>query len=179
MFSMSWTFVAARASAIDSWSMAVSASAASAVTFSLDLLAVLAHLPLDHHRAVVDLPHFHLEELDQETRVGTREHHLRPLRLRVHVDDHGLDAVALGVALRARLLRPRDDPLGLAVEVDDHVAALEALHVAVLDLADLVLELVVDLLALGLAHLLVEDLLGRLRGDAPEVLGRLRHRDVH
>src|SRR2546430_10225318 len=54
--------------------------------------------------------------------------------LRVHVDDHGLDAVALRVALGARLLRPRDDSLGLAVEVDDHVAALEALHVAVLEL---------------------------------------------
>ena len=97
----------------------------------------------------------------------------------MHVDDDGLDAVALRVALGARLLAARDDPLGLAVEVDDHVAALEALDVAVFELAELVDEFVVDLLALGLADLLIEDLLGRLRGDAAEVFGGFRQRDVH
>src|ERR1051326_1925988 len=120
----------------------------------LGALARLAHGALDDNGAIVDLRHFHLEELDEQPRIGAREHDLRSLRLRVHVDDHGLDAVALRVALGARLLRARDDPLGFAVEVDDHVAALEALDVAVLQLPDLVLELVVDLLPLGLADLL-------------------------
>src|SRR5258706_356417 len=133
----------------------------------------------DDHRSVVDLRHFHLEELDEQPRIGTRENDLRPFRLRVHVDDDRLDAVALRVALGARLLRARDDPLGLAIEVDDHVPALEALDVTVLQLASLADEFVVHLLPLGLADLLVENLFGRLRGDAAEVLGGLRQRDVH
>ena len=145
----------------------------------LGALARLADGAADDDRAVVDLRHFHLEELDEQTRIGAREDDLRSFRLRVHVDDDGFDAVALRVALGARLLAARDDPLGLAIEVDDHVAALEALDVTVLELAELADEFVVDLLALGLADLLIEDLLGRLRGDAAEVFGSLRQRDVH
>ena len=94
------------------------------------------------------------------------------------VNDDGLDAVALRVALGARLLRAGDDPLGLAVEIDDHVAALEALDVAVLQLAHLAGELVVDLLPLRLAHLLIEHLLGRLGSDAAEFVGLLGQRNV-
>src|SRR5258708_1192408 len=146
---------------------------------NLGPLAGLADRALDHHRAVVDLRHFHLEEFDEQAWVGARKHHLWPLRLRVYIDDHGLDAVALRVAPAPPLLPPRDDSLGLAVEVDDHVAALEALDITVLQFAELVPELVVDLLPLGLADLLVEDLLGRLGGDASEVTGRLRQRDMH
>ena len=83
------------------------------------------------------------------------------------------DALALAVALVARLLGAGHDGLG-AAEVDDDVAALEALDGAVDDLADAVDVLVVDLLALGLADALVEHLLGRLGGDAAEALGRDR-----
>ena len=53
-------------------------------------------------------------------------------------------------------------------EVDDHVAALEALDRPVHQLADLREVLVVDVVALGLPDFLVEHLFGRLRGDAPE-----------
>ena len=86
------------------------------------------------------------------------------------LDDDAADPLALAVALVARLLGARDDGLG-AAEVDDDVAALEALDGAVDHLAGAVDVLVVDLLALGFAHPLVEDLLGGLRGDAPEPLG--------
>src|SRR5262249_47989432 len=63
-------------------------------------LARLAHRALDDHRAVVDLRHFHLEQLDQQSRSGARKPHLRALRVVVDVDDARLDPVALRVALR-------------------------------------------------------------------------------
>src|SRR5262249_34971370 len=120
-------------------------------------LGPLARLPdraLDHHRAVVDFRHFHLEEPDQEPRVRTREDELRPLRILVDVVEDRADALALPIPLRAGLLVARNDRLGLA-EVDDHVAALEALHGPVHELAELREVLVVDVVALGLANLLV------------------------
>ena len=60
------------------------------------------------------------------------------------------------------------DPLA-AAEIDDDVAVFDALDHAVDDLADPVLVLLVLPVALGLAHLLHDDLLGRLGGDAAEV----------
>src|SRR5882724_672736 len=59
-----------------------------------------------------------------------------------------------------------------AAEIDDDVAALEPTHDARDELALAVLVLVEDVLALGLAHALQDDLLGRLRGDAAEALPR-------
>ena len=56
------------------------------------------------------------------------------------------------------------DRLG-AAEVDDHVLALEALHDTRDDFALAILELVEDLFALGVADVLDEVLLGRLRRD--------------
>src|SRR5207302_2617889 len=127
----------------------------------LGALAGLAHGAADDDGAVVNLRHFHLEELDQQARIGAREDYLRSFRLRVDVDDDRFDAIALRVALGARLLAARDDSLGLAIEIDDHVAALEALHVAVFEVAELAVEFVVNHLALGLADLPLQPLLGR------------------
>src|SRR5262249_27168313 len=55
-------------------------------------------------------------------------------------------------------------------DLDDEVATLEATHGTGDELALAVLELVVDVVALGLAHALDDHLLGRLRRDAPEGL---------
>ena len=52
------------------------------------------------------------------------------------------------------------------------------LTVRVDDFADALVELGEDVLALGLAHLLEDDLLGRLRRDAAEHFGRLRELDL-
>jgi hypothetical protein len=54
-------------------------------------------------------------------------------------------------------------------EIDDDVAELDALDDAGDDLALAVLELFVLALALGVADLLEDDLLGGLRGDAAEL----------
>ena len=70
---------------------------------------------------------------------------------------------------RGTCSRTGQDRLG-AAEVDDDVAALEAAHDAGDELALAVLVLVEDVLALGLADALEDDLLGGLRGDAAERL---------
>ncbi len=98
-----------------------------------------------------------------------------PARLAVDVLDVGDDAVAGAVRLARRLLAEREHALG-AVEVDDEVVALlEAAHGALDELALAVLELVEDEVALFVADALEEDLLGGLRGDAPEGGARLLH----
>src|SRR4029078_12269688 len=56
-----------------------------------------------------------------------------------------------------------------AAEVDDDVAELDALDDAGDDLADAVLELFELALALGVADLLEDHLLGGLGGDTPEL----------
>jgi hypothetical protein len=87
----------------------------------------------------------------------------------------GHDAVAGAVALARGLLAARQHGLHAVAEVhDDVAAALEAPHHAGDDLADAVLVVVEHALALGVAHALDDDLLGRLRGDAAEALALLR-----
>ncbi len=144
----------------------------------LGAVARLADGAANHHRAVVDLRHFLLEQLDEQRRIGARQDDLRALGvLRDRLDD-GAHAVADGVVLRARLFLARNLRFD-AADFRDDVAALEALDHRVDDLADALAELAVDLLALGLAHALGDDLLGGLRGDAAELLGFLRELDLH
>lgn len=100
-----------------------------------------------------------------------RQDDLRRARGLVDVEHEGLDAVAGAVRLRGHLLAARQDRLG-AVEVHDDVALLEAPDDARDELALAVLELVERELALGVADLLDDDLLGRLRRDAAERVGR-------
>ncbi len=96
-----------------------------------------------------------------------------PAHLRAHVVDVGAHALALAEAFARQQLVAPQDRLG-AAEIDHDVAELDALDEAVDDLADAVLELVVLALALGVAHLLHDHLLGRLRGDAAEIDRRQR-----
>ena len=144
----------------------------------LGAIARLAHRAANHHGAVVDLRHFLLEQLDQQRRIRARQHDLRSLGAAVDAADHRADAVADGVVLRARLFLARQLRLD-AAELHDDVAVLEPLDDAVDDLADALAVLGVDVLALGLADLLEDHLLGGLRRDPPEVLGRPRELDLH
>ena len=65
-----------------------------------DLRAVagLAHGAADHHGAVVDFRHFLLEQLDEQRRIGARQHDLRPLGAAVDALD---DARARGRPARS------------------------------------------------------------------------------
>src|SRR5690606_12472447 len=55
-----------------------------------------------------------------------------------------------------------------ASEIDDHIAVFDALDGAVDDFADAAGIFLEHAVALGIAHLLHDDLLGRLGGDAAE-----------
>ena len=96
-----------------------------------------------------------------------------PAHFLAHVVDIGAHALALAEALARQQLVAAQDRLG-AAEIDDDVAELDALDQAVDDLADAVLVLVVLALALGVAHLLHDHLLGGLRRDAAEIDRRQR-----
>ena len=82
------------------------------------------------------------------------------------------------VAFGARLFLARQHRLD-ASDLDDQVAVLEALHRAVDHFADAIVVLGEDVLALGLAHLLEDHLLGGLRRDPAEHVGALRELDLH
>src|SRR3569832_2747250 len=97
--------------------------------------------------------------------MGAREENLRPAGFAPHVENVGADAVAVAEHLARQHLVTADDGLA-ASEIDDHAAILDALDDAVDDGADAVLEFLILPVTLGLAHLLYDDLLGRLRGDA-------------
>ncbi len=105
--------------------------------------------------------------------MGARQENLRPALLAADVVDVGADAVAVAEGLARDELVAAHDALA-AAEIDDDVAVLDALDLAVDDLADAILELLVLAVALGVAHLLDDDLLGGLRRDAAEVHGRQR-----
>ena len=144
------------------------------VRLDRDLRAVarLARDAADLDETVGDLGNLELEQRLDQLRVAARQDHLRALRARPHLGDHGLDPRALLVALAVDLLGARQQCLD-AAEVDEHVVAVaRLLHDAGHDLALPVDVLVVHHRALGLADALLDDLLGRHRGDAPEALRR-------
>ena len=96
-----------------------------------------------------------------------------PAVLAADVEDQRAGAVADAQHLARDLLVAADDALG-AAEVDDDMAELDALDDAGDDLAGALLELLILALALGVADLLEDDLLGGLGGDAAELDRRQR-----
>src|SRR5471030_574102 len=135
----------------------------------LGAAARLAGAGLDDDDAFGDLGNLHLEQLAHQLGRSARKDDLRPLALAEDVEHEGLHAIACAVALARGLLAHRQHRLG-APQVDDDVAALEAQRDAGDDLALAVLVVVEDVLALGIAGALDDDLLGGLRRDAPEAL---------
>ena len=83
-----------------------------------------------------------------------------------HVDDVGLDALVVVVALVVGLLARRQKRLDAFAQLDERVAAVALLHGAGHRLADTVGVLVEDPLALGVADDRADHVLGVLGGDA-------------
>ena len=102
-----------------------------------------------------------------------RQEDLRAAGFAADRHDQRADAVADADHLARDLLVAADDALG-AAEVDDDVAELDALDDAGDDFVGAVLELFILTLALGIADLLEDHLLGGLGGDAPELDRRQR-----
>ena len=92
---------------------------------------------------------------------------MRTLRFFRNVGDDDPNALALVPLLAARLLRTQQDCLEVS-QIDDHIAAFEALDEPVDQLADAIDILFVNISANGVADFLKQDLLGGLRGDAAE-----------
>src|SRR5689334_19960181 len=105
--------------------------------------------------------------------MGAAEEDLRPAILAADVEDQAAGAVADAEHLARNLLVAADDALG-AAEVDDDMAELDALDDAGDDLAGPLLEFLILPLALGVADLLEDHLLGGLGGDAAELDRRQR-----
>src|SRR5437588_8872208 len=106
-----------------------------------------------------------------------REEDLRAARLAPHVIDEGADAVAVAEGLARKQLVAPYDRLA-AAEIDHDIAVLDPLDDAVDDIADAVLVFLILAIALGLAHLLHDYLLGGLRRDPPVVERRQGLGDV-
>ena len=107
-----------------------------------------------------------------------RQEQLRTALLGAHVLQVRLDAILRADRLARNHLVARDEAFGVAAEIDEHAVAIDALDDAGHQRADAALVFVHDLRALGLAHLLHDDLLGGLRGDAAERDRLHRHFDV-
>ena len=123
---------------------------------------------LDLDQPLLDLRHFELEQAHQELRRDARQDELRALGRAVDLGHVGADAVADAQHFLRDQLVARDHALD-AARLDDHVAALDALDGAGQQVVLALEEVVQDLLALGVADLLQDHLLRRLRADAAEL----------
>src|SRR5690606_34344194 len=132
---------------------------------------------LDLDDAVVDLGHFLREQLLHELGMRPAEEDLRSAVVALDLHDQRADALADARGLARDLLVAADHALG-AAEVDDHVAELDRLDDPGDDLTGAVLEFLELPLALGVADLLEDHLLGALCVDAAEVDRRKRIDDV-
>src|SRR5581483_2843312 len=131
--------------------------------------ARLAGHALDGDDAIGDLRHLQLEQPPDEARMGARDDDLRAFGGISYFQDVDLDAVVEAVGFGLHLFLRRQDGVQLA-DIDGDVAPFAALHRAGDDLADALVEIIEDLAALRLADTLHHDLLGGLRGDAPEII---------
>ena len=139
----------------------------------LGALAGFARAAADGHGAVVNLRNFLFEQALHQFGIGARNHHARAFRRLVDDLDHAANAVAHAVAFEARLLALGQAGFGLA-EIDHQIETFDALDGGVDQFAHAVGIFAVNGFALGFADLLKDDLLGGLRGDAAQRVGRLR-----
>ncbi len=132
----------------------------------------LARDRADLDDTVDELRYLEFEEAAHETGVRARNDDLRALGRLAHLDDVGLHARAVVVAVARDLLGLWQQRLHPA-QVEQGVAGVGLLDDAGDDVALAARVLLVLHLALGLADPLQDHLLGGLRGDAPEVGGRV------
>src|SRR5690606_18672456 len=135
----------------------------------LGALAGIAGAALDLDQALADLGHLDLEQLDQELRGRAADEQLRAARLGAYILEPAAQPVAGAHRLARDHLFPRHQRFHVAAEIQEYIAALDALDDAGQQLALPMLVGVDDLGALGLAHFLDDHLLGGLRRDPAEL----------
>src|SRR6185437_6375515 len=121
----------------------------------------------DHNCTVINFRDFRLEKVLHQFRRGARDNDTRSLRSFFNASDHHADTLANGKRFKPRLFFTRSFRFRFA-DIEDHVRAFDPLYSRVDDLAHAADVLVVHSVALGFAHLLENDLLRKLRGDAAE-----------
>src|ERR1700738_5198595 len=131
---------------------------------SIEITPIFASDCLDRDDAVIDFGHFLREQLRHELRMGAGEKDLGPAGFAPHIENIGADAVAVAEHFARQHLVTAHDGFA-AAEIDNDAAIFDALDDAVDDVADAVLEFLILAVALGLAHLLHDHLLGRLGCD--------------
>mmetsp|Transcript_43697 Transcript_43697/g.77008 ORF Transcript_43697/g.77008 Transcript_43697/m.77008 type:complete len:607 (+) Transcript_43697:292-2112(+) len=136
----------------------------------LGAAAAVAGAALDLQQALLDLGHFLREQFLHELGRGARQHDLRAALGRVHAEDDGAHAVTGAQVLLRDHLAALEAAFDAAA-LDNDVALVQALDRADEDLFAARHEVVQQLLALGIADLLQDDLLGGLGTDAAD-----RHR---
>ena len=129
--------------------------------------------------AVVDFRHFLGEQPRGELRMGAGQENLRAAGLAPDVIDVGADAIAGPEHLARDQFIAAHDRLARAgaAEIDHDIAVFDPLDLAVDDIADAILVDVILLVALRLADLLHQHLLGRLGGNASVVERRQQFGD--
>ena len=143
-------------------------------------LGALARLPrrkTNLHGTVVDLRHFHFEQALHQASVRARNDHLRPLRGPIHHLDHHAQSLSYVVSFQFGLLALRQ-PRFRPPHIHDQVRAFGALHDHRHQLAHPRVIFVENRVALGLAHLLQNHLLRRLRRNASQYVRRLRRQNL-
>ena len=128
---------------------------------------------LDLDDAIVDFGHFLREQLLHEFRMGAAQENLRATVLTLNLEDQRADALTHTGGFTRDLLIAANDTLG-AAEVDDHMAEFNRLDNARDNFASAVLELGILTVALGIADLLKDHLLGRLCIDTAQIHRRQR-----
>ena len=107
--------------------------------------------------------------------MAARDGDARPPRRSAHLEHIDADLLVDAVTLAGDLLVARHQRLFRALQVQGYALRPNRLDRPDDDLAFLAAEAVVLILAFGLTEPLDDDLLGRLRGDAPEVTRRYIH----
>ncbi len=135
--------------------------------------ARVARRGLDLDQAFLDFRHFQFEQAHEEFRRDARQDELRAFGGAVDLHHVGAHAIAYAQHFLLDQLVARDDAFD-AARLDDDAAALDALDRAREQVVLALEEVVQDLLALGVADLLQDDLLRGLRADAAELDGLQR-----
>ena len=123
----------------------------------------------DFEQAVFDFGHFHFKQLHQKIVRGAAEHHLFAAGVAdfIHTQKERAHAVAVAEVFARNHLIARQQGIELA-DFDNGAVAFHALDGAHHDVFFALQEIIQDLLALGIADALQNQLLGGLRGLAAE-----------
>ena len=138
----------------------------------LSALAGFARAALDDHGVVVDLGNFLFEQAHDQLWRGARNNHAGVFAGLVDALDNRRDAVAHAEAFKLRLFFFEQTRFGLA-HADNQIRTFDALHFAAHQFADTPGVFRKHVVALGFADFLQDHLLGGLRRNAAQRVGRL------